>query len=144
MTPPTPDDWLSSELARLPGAHAGEGFTRSVMARLERPARRRRAALGWAVAAAAVAVLAALVLPLRPRPVPPAELAERAEALRREHDALLRELENLRELADETAPVLYLDSDERYDYVVDLRPVLIGSAGALPGTLPAAHHPDNP
>jgi len=143
VTPRSPDERLTAEIARLPEARAPEGFTRRVLERLEAPPRRRRATvLRWAAAAGALALTVALLAPHRSPPDREVELAARTEALRREHEALRRELEALRELADEAAPVLYIDGDERYDYVVDLRPMLAATAAGRSGAVPAMQRTD--
>ena len=70
-----------------------------------------------------------------------AALAAERESLRREHDELVRELESLRSLAEETRPVLYLGTGEDVDYVLDLSPLF---EQAQPGTARPAGLDDAP
>ena len=125
------DDRLSALLADLPRPAAPSGFTERLFRRVEhrRLRQRRIRRWTWTVGAAAAATL--LVVLLVDRPAPPSEtrqLAARAEALRQEQLDLRRELEALRVLAEETAPVLYLGSEPDYDLVLDLRPAGQGAA----------------
>lgn len=119
------DDRLSALLADLPRPAAPPGFTGRLLERVERRrARQRRLRTWtWALGAAAAAGLLVVLGVGRPAaPTPSESLAARAEALRREQLDLKRELEALRSLAQETAPVLYLGSEAGYDLVLDLRP----------------------
>lgn len=132
------DEELSQLLARLPAEGARRGFTRRVMERLERPP---TAPVRWrmAIAAAAAAVVLGLALFWAPRPQQDSspELVAEARQMRREVAALERELAALRELAEETAPVVYLGQQDDFDLVVDLRPLLASQA-------PGARHASYP
>lgn len=107
---------------------ASPGFTRRVLARLEdEPTRRRRLPRPAFAAAAAllfiVVGVTGLVVSLQSRPAAVAtrrsESSQRQELLR-EYRALERELDQLRQLADEQDPVLYLGGDEDFDLMYDL------------------------
>ena len=127
-----PPDRLDRALADLPRGAASEGFTRRVMAALDEKGE-RHADPGrnvWALAAAALlAVAVGIYLGARPEP-PLANLAAERESLRREHDELLRELDDLRSLAAETRPVIYLGAGDGVDYVLDLSPLVERPADA--------------
>jgi hypothetical protein len=124
-------DPLAAALRALPRESAGEGFTARVLARLDRaPAPGRRPPLAVAAAATLASLgLGALVWallssgqlagpPYRPGPEPTRRA--RLEALETERARLAVELEEIRRLAAEPAPVLYLGGDDEVDLVLDL------------------------
>lgn len=144
------DDPLSRELRRLPRPGASPGFTERVLRRLEgapaaprRAAWRRRLAPAAAAAGLAVAVAAgAWLLRAQER----SEARARAAALRERHHALAREIEDLRALQRDTAPVLYLGGDERVDFVLDLASLVETRSAPEPpegarGSRPTARDP---
>ena len=101
---------------------ASPGFTRSV---LERVAQRPRRA--WFVLRPRLAMAAAVAL-LALGAILGARLGERAprasadrEQLVREYMEMQSELEQIRRLADDSSPVLYLGGDETVDVLFDLR-----------------------
>lgn len=138
-------DPLGEALRSLPRHRAGEGFTERVLDRLGEPAELRArtrahtrvnrrlwgglrlAAAGLLFAVGLVVALAAgRVLPGGGPTPAPAEAARQArrESLEAERARLAAELAELRrltsELAEESAPVLYLGGDEEVDLVLDL------------------------
>lgn len=121
---------------------ASAGFTSGVLARIEER-RDRRPLLGRPslVAAAAAIVLAvgiALGLGFGDRQgAAPAVAAER-ERLLQEYSELQRELDQIRQLADESRPVLYLGGNETLDVVYDLRGYedRLATSGVRPASLP--------
>lgn len=142
MTQDSPDR-LRRELDELPQITASREFTRTVLARLDTPRpHTRRHAVPWGVrwaltGTALLAATAAITLwTARARPVPvdrapeprTALLGSRApmsdEAMEEEYRHIAAELADLRRLAEETAPVLYLTSTDEFDVVLDLRPLL--------------------
>ena len=135
------DDRLRDVLRRLPRPHASSDFTERVMQRLDGPPRRSplgRPAIGMTVAAAVLATVA-LVLGVVARTevpttgtVPADQVADgtsageagakaaRLRELRREHEALMRDLQALREQSRSPSPLLYLGGTDQLDVVVDL------------------------
>jgi hypothetical protein len=125
-------DSLAAALRALPRETAGAGFTARTLARLDRaPAAARRLPPLAVAAAASLASLGlgalvwALVasgqvagLPDRPGSEPPRRA--RLEALETERALLAAELEEIRRLAAEPTPVLYLGGDDEIDLVLDL------------------------
>ncbi len=115
-------DRLDRALARLPRTVASPGFAARVEREVARRGRPRRP-LRWRAAAALTAALAAalgLTWHLERR----SRVAEQAREIRRQHLELRRELADLRALARETDPLLYLGGDESYDLVFDAGPLL--------------------
>lgn len=116
---------------RAEPARASDHFTASVLSRLDRPRRLRfplpRLA---ALAAATLAVAAGLVVW---RGDGSASRAEADAAARRqlieEYRQIETELHEIRRLADESDPVLYLGGDEKFDLVYDLESYESGSKG---------------
>jgi len=138
----SPDDRLAQELAHLPRVQARPDFTRRVLAAArERTARPRRPQLRPLAALLTLAMAAGLALWVGPSPspeVPESALRHRArvdaagtpdDLLDREYRSIAEELEDLRRLADEAAPVLYLTSTDEFDVVLDLRPLLDSPQG---------------
>jgi hypothetical protein len=127
-------DRLRRELTELPRITASPEFTQSVVARLDTPrARSRRPSLRpsvrwtvrWALAGGALVAVAMLwTVARQPAPAPRGHAAITDEALEQEYRQISAELAELRRLADETAPVLYLTSTDEFDVVLDLRPLL--------------------
>ena len=107
---------------------ASPGFARGVLARLEDGRRTTSWLPGPAFAAAAVLLLvvgavAGLYFTLQDSPpelTTSVEQRPRREELLREYRALERELDQLRQLASEQTPVLYLGGDEGVDLMYDL------------------------
>lgn len=141
MRPNASQEKLERALSDLPGLDASEGFTDRVLTRLDGQdrgsgfARRRPAALAWALLAASIVVALSITILLpstnpsrhgRPAaaepPSSPSDMA-RAARLRDEHRRLREDLQALRALIDENPPVLYLGGDDRVDLVLDLLPV---------------------
>jgi hypothetical protein len=112
-------DPLSRALAELPRERAGDGFTGRVLARAAAAEPERG---GWprgAVAAAAALVLVCGATAWR------LERAQRMENyrgevqnLQSEHHAIAQELRDLR--AAEKPPLVYLGTNDRVDYYIDL------------------------
>ena len=106
-------DPLRELMRTLPRASAEQDFTREVLLRLDRrPARRPRL-----LAAAATLLVGLLALgtfhEVRERQANARELAEEQAAIR-------KELDELKRMAAEYEPVVYIDGKE-VDYVLDLR-----------------------
>jgi negative regulator of sigma E activity len=133
------DDRLRDLLRQLPRDEASSDFTDHVMRRLDEPGRRRptgramtRLALASAVLAAAALVVGIAVRHDAPLPQSPdtgqataaagndAQRKARLRELRREHDALMRELQAIREESRSSSPLLYLGGTDQLDVVVDL------------------------
>jgi hypothetical protein len=116
------EDPIGAALRNLPRERAGADFTARVLARLDHPFRRRpRLALRLALGAAALA--AAVALPLafdHSRPASRPDRAARLEALLREQERLVAEVEALKLLSEGSAPVVYLGGDEETDLLLDL------------------------
>jgi hypothetical protein len=141
-------DPLAAALRALPRESAGEGFTARVLAGLDRApaAARRRPPLAVAAAATLASLgLGALVwallssgqlagLPDRPGPEP--SRRARLEALETERARLAVELAEIRRLAEEPTPVVYLGGDDEVDLVLDL--------GRLARERPAGPSPTRP
>lgn len=121
------DDQVRHALRKLPREGAPRGFTQQVLARLDEG--KGHPAAPWrrvAVLAAVALVMGALVLVLWPAADGDRgeEAQARLEELRRMHDTLSRELQEIRRLtaqAEPDLPVLYVDGDEEFDLVLDLR-----------------------
>lgn len=133
---------LEVALAGLPAATASEGFTERVERELKRRARRPET-VRWRAAALAVALAAAagaFVWHQGQR----SQTAERARQIRQQHLELQRELADLRALASESDPLLYLGGDESFDLVLDMGPLVDArpSGGFLPAiyTTPPEDH----
>jgi hypothetical protein len=101
---------------------ASPGFTRSVLARVD-----ERPQSSWltispqlAAAAAVVLLLVGGLIGARFGPQPE-ETASDREQLLREYIAMQSELQQIRRLADDTGPVLYLGGDESVEVLYDLR-----------------------
>jgi hypothetical protein len=105
------DDDVDRLLRELPREAPRAGFAARVAAQV--PRRKRRWAPLLAVAAATLCAVIGWRLAFAPAPPPPLE-AEVA-ALKAERAQLRAELEALR---DKTRPVIYLDGDERVQWVV--------------------------
>ncbi len=125
---------LRSRLREEP-EKASPGFTRSVLARLgERPQRSWMTISPQLAAAAAVVLLLAGVLIGAQFGPKPQETASDREQLLREYIALQSELEQIRRMADDTGPVLYLGGDESVEVLYDLRDY-VGSNNIRPASL---------
>jgi hypothetical protein len=144
MTDHSQDDRLARELANLPPVQAGPDFTRRLLATaaeraVRTPRRARRVPLpAWlalATAAGFAGWIAVSQVPDRATPTGQegvvAVQAEKSpdDPLEREYRSIAEELEHLRRLADEAAPVLYLTSTDEFDVVLDLRPLLDSQQG---------------
>jgi len=130
-----------SEALRQQTEGASPGFTAAVLARLERRPRRSLMLRHPALAAATAMVLLALGITLGlnygPRTTSTPDVAQR-QRLRLEYSELQRELDQIRRLADESAPVLYLGGDETFEVMYDLRGYedLMATSGVRPASLP--------
>jgi hypothetical protein len=134
---------LDSLLAELPRETAPSGFSRRVLADLDRPAP-RHTGYSWLLIAAATASALAVGLWLLPRATPQPPLAE-TRTLQQEHRLLMEELESLKASIrqSQSAPVLYLGGNEDLDLVLDLAPVWQGepTAGIRPAVYGGAQRP---
>jgi hypothetical protein len=121
-------DPLLAGLRALPREAAGEGFTARVFERLDRAPVAARPDPQWlpawrlaAAAALGALALGALVWSLAPAPPPAADRAPaQLGALEAEHASLAAELAEIRRLAEEPVPLLYLGGDDEVDLVLDL------------------------
>lgn len=132
------EEELLAALRSLPAVRPRPGFRGRVLARLDVPRRsfagRPRLALA---ALTGLLLVAALATPLLRRQVGHDERAARIADLRREQEALLGELEALRQdVGSATAPVIYLGGDDDTDLVLDLGRLAERRAR------PAAYHPE--
>ena len=73
-------------------------------------------------------------------PTPAPDVADERDRLIHEYMELQRELDQIRQLADESRPVLYLGGDETFDVLYDLR--AYDDSGATGGVRPASLPPD--
>ncbi len=123
---------LSEAFESLPREQAGPAFTTAVLRRLEAPPRRR--ALAPLRLAAAVACLLAVVLgghQLWNESQRQQSLA-RLEVMRVERRALEVEMRQLRRMAADARPVVYLGGNDDLDLVLDLsRLASRGSRGEM-------------
>lgn len=126
------------DLKRLPRVDASAGFTAEVLRRartdeVQRPLLRLRfAAACVAVVVASTAAGAWWARQSAPEPAP--ITAESIERLKFEHQELIRELESLRRLAEDTQPFVPVSIDPQTELLFDLRdieplPVRYASAG---------------
>ena len=155
-------DPLREALRELPRESAGADFTPRLMARLAAESRSPAPGLfqwrpAWRAVAAA-ATLAGLLAAggvtlsrLGPHPDAGSEAARRArlerlERLQAERARLAAELQDLKQMADTTDPVIYLGGDDRVDLVLDVgrlaRNQLDRRSGRVEPT--AYHRPDTP
>ncbi len=120
------EERITRLLGSLPREEPSPHFTAAVLRRLEASAAApRRPRLRWAVAACAAVLLAAGVFGVhrsgeRARDRQRQEALVRLEALEAEKRALESELSDLRRLARDARPVVYLGSTPKLDMVVDL------------------------
>jgi hypothetical protein len=120
---------------------ASAGFTGEILERLvERPGFRplyRRPAFAAAVALGLFVLGALIGVTARDRNELQATATQR-EQLIREVMALQRELDEVRALADEATPILYLGGNETVDLLYDLRDYddLLEAGGYRPASLP--------
>jgi hypothetical protein len=137
---------ITDLLRELPREHARPGFTARVLGQLD--AKPRRAAR-WsfrlapatpaivAITALAVAISAGALIEWRGGARKHREAAQARQTLqelRAEHGRLEAELQAM------SPPVVYLGSDEKVDYVLDLDKVR--AAGVVATSAPAAYHDD--
>ena len=121
---------------------ASPGFTAGVLARIEQRPRRsiwlRHPALAAATAMVLLALGVTLGLNFGGRTTTTPEVADERERLLLEYSELQRELDLIRQLADESRPVLYLGGDETLDVMYDLRGYedLMPTGGVRPASLP--------
>lgn len=99
---------------------ASAGFTESVLDRLGET-RERPWALRPQWAAAAAVVLFAIGAVIGSRIDDAVEVSADRHELMREYQEMQAELEQLRQMADDTSPVLYLGGDETFEVLYDLR-----------------------
>ncbi len=130
-----PDDPLDL-LRSMPAPGASPGFTARVLSRLDTRGRERARRRGAALLAAAATLGAAVGFSVLEYRVSRREA--RAEQIRSRYRDLVREVADLRGKAAE-APLLYLGGDDRFDLVLDLRPLAETMAAGNPR--PAAYPP---
>ncbi len=115
------------DLKRLPRVDASAGFTAEVLRRVRTGGTRQPAPrLRLAVAAVAVVVLSAAAGTWWARQSAPESApitAESLEQMKLEHQQLIRELESLRRLANDTQPFVPVSIDPRTEVLFDLRDV---------------------
>lgn len=103
---------------------ASPQFTAEVLARIEQPRSRlpllRRPALATGLAVVLIAIGVTLGVGFKGRIESPSPAVSEREQLVREYRELEQELARLRQLADESRPVLYLGGDETFDVMYDL------------------------
>ena len=116
---------------------ASPGFNQRVLARLGRDRRPTPWVPSLVAGATALGVALLLVVASTPadRPGDDAAGTAQRERLLREYEALEAELEELRRLASENSPALYLGGDETFDVMYDLS-ALPEAGGARPAALP--------
>lgn len=125
-------------LRSLPRERASDFFTPRTIAQVRAGGGRRTD--GWrrvAAAGCAIVVVAGVIGLLGRRE---ARERERLTAVRAEQQSLERELHDIKQIAAETDPVVYLGSTDHYDYFIDLRQLEETSAVAQP----AAYRPSQP
>ncbi len=117
------NDYLNEALRSLPRQGASEGFTQSVLQRLdESPPRQERQWVRPLLAAAALATLM-IGLFLVYSPAAPANQEQRArlEMLESERERLESELIEIRSLMEETAArEIYLGGNDQFEVVIDV------------------------
>lgn len=118
------DDPVLDVLRELPRERAAEGFTAAVVAAAPGAADSNMAEAGWPRPLVALAALLLLVSGLGAwgweRAQRREELRGRVQALRQEQRELEQALRELRRVSAEEPRLLYLGSNERVDYVLDL------------------------
>ena len=145
---------IGKALRSLPRAEARDGFRRRVLAGLTGPPAGLVEPEGsrgfglmttsWRFASVVAAVLLVVVVPLlmRSRTIREERLArQRVEALRDEYQALEQELLDLQRMAIRFRPLVGVEGDGEYDFLIDLRNLYARSqdtaAGNILGTPPA-------
>ncbi len=128
-----PDDPARAALDALPRVRASQGFTSRVMQRIgaeQNPS--HPATLRWIAAAVLGVTLLGTGALYTLRRV---DEGQRLQSLRAEHQAIRSELSEIERMAPAEEPVIYLGSDSRSDYVLDLRrnrgPAIPDRAGAM-------------
>ena len=115
------------DLKRLPRIDASADFTAKVLRRVRADEGRRPVPrLRLAVAAVAVVVVSAAAGAWWARqsaPEPTPITAESIEQLKFEHQELIRELESLRRLAEDTQPFVPVSIDPQTEVLFDLRDI---------------------
>jgi hypothetical protein len=128
------DDPILEALRELPRERAGPGFTAAVLRAVPG---RAPAAPAWSRPLAALAALAVVLSGLAAwsweRERRREELRGQVHALRQEQRELEQALAELRRVGAEEPRLLYLGSNERVDFVVDLD--RLEGAGARPASL---------
>jgi hypothetical protein len=115
------------DLKRLPRVEASAGFTTEVLRRVRtdeapRPVPRLRVAVAC-VAVTVVAAAAGAWWARQSTPEPAPITAESLEQLKSEHRELLRELESLRRLAQDSQPFVPVSIDPQTEVLFDLRDI---------------------
>ncbi len=127
------------DLRRLPRVDASADFTADVLRRVRTDEARRTAPrMRFALACVAVVVVSAAAGAWWARqsaPEPAPITAESIEQLKFEHRELIRELESLRRLAEDTQPFVPVSIDPQTEVLFDLRdieplPVRYAAAGS--------------
>lgn len=116
------------DLKRLPRVEASNGFTAGVLRRVRATEDRRPAPrLRLAVACVAVVVVSATAGAWWARQSAPVEAepitAESLDQMKFEHQQLLRELESLRRLAEDTQPFVPVSIDPLTEVLFDVRDI---------------------
>lgn len=119
---------IGKALRSLPRAQARDGFRRRVLAGLTGEPEENRIfgmkTIGWRFLSVVAAILLVVVVPLsmRSRTIRHERLArERVEALRHEYQALEQELLDLQRMANRSRPLVGVEGNGEYDFLIDLR-----------------------
>jgi len=115
------DEQLNELLRSLPRRDSSAGFTTRVLSRLDEE-RREPARFPWAMAAALAAFVTVAGLSGQYF-VEKQQSVERVEAFRVERQRITEELDELKRMAEQREPVIYLGGNEEAEYVIDLRSV---------------------
>lgn len=115
------DEQLNELLKRLPRRDSSSGFTGRLLARLDET-RNRPVLFPWAAAAALISMVTVAGLTGHYF-IDKEQQRQKIEAFRAEQQEIVLELQELKRLAEESNPVIYLGGNEDVEYVIDLRAV---------------------
>ncbi len=145
---------IRKALRNLPRVEARDGFRRRVLARLAEPEGNRFFAMmttRWRFVSVVAAVLLVVVVPLsmRSRTIRENRLArQRVQALRNEYQSLEQELLDLQRMALRSRPLVGVEGDGEYDFLIDLRNLYARSQTTrtgndldTPPAVPASYRP---